>query len=171
MRSLPPKTQWLITLLVLWGLPSISVSQSIDRQVFGASGTQAIQGNLALDYTVGEAVIHPLSNHGILLTQGFHQPLLDSVVQIIPISGDLKLRLFPNPFSDWITLVPEGEGYRGALLLRLYDLQGKLVHADHLILSDAHTIRLPNLPAGHYAIHLLDKAQRPVWTGVLQKAK
>lgn len=170
MKRLPPKTQWLFTLLFLWGMLSISYSQSIDRQVLGASGVHAVQGNLALDYTVGEAVVLTLSNHGLLITQGFHQPLLDSIVHTIPVNGDFTLRLFPNPFTDWITIIPEGIGYQGVIAVTMYDMQGRAVFSDKLRMPDTHTLWLSSLPAGAYALHLNDKSGRPLWSGAILKA-
>ncbi|MBS1564576.1 MAG: T9SS type A sorting domain-containing protein [Bacteroidetes bacterium] len=70
-------------------------AQSLDRQVFASAGNTALTtSGLQIDYTIGEPVIAPLSNAGLLLTQGFQQPFsyVLSGNSVFPF-----LAIYPNP--------------------------------------------------------------------------
>ncbi|MBS1604526.1 MAG: T9SS type A sorting domain-containing protein [Bacteroidetes bacterium] len=81
---------------VLLTAPFIRLNaQTIERQVFAAGGGTALAGGgIQIDYTIGEAVVAPLSSSGLLLTQGFQQPFTYVLGSnsIFPF-----LALYPNP--------------------------------------------------------------------------
>ena len=56
-------------------LAGMAHTQSIERQVVGASGSELSSSGSSVIFTVGEAVINQLTN-GTEMNQGFHQ--LDS---------------------------------------------------------------------------------------------
>lgn len=66
------------------------------RQVISASGGTGVAGGIRFDYTIGEAVVSPLSAGPFLLTQGFQQPevLPPAAPGAMPI---VDFTLFPNP--------------------------------------------------------------------------
>lgn len=51
-------------------------AQSLDRSIIGSAGSSVVAPGIQLDYTVGELVISTAAADGIMLTQGFHQPML-----------------------------------------------------------------------------------------------
>jgi hypothetical protein len=64
-----------ILFLIVLGNNILS-AQSIERSVIGASGFSYSGPTFQADCTTGEAVISTFSGGGIILTQGFHQPLI-----------------------------------------------------------------------------------------------
>ncbi|MFT7242557.1 MAG: gliding motility-associated-like protein [Cryomorphaceae bacterium] len=72
----------LIVFMLLLALSS-SAQVVIDRQVIGSSGGSfSLGGNIIMEQTVGESVISTIGNNGLILTQGFHQPLTEGFLSI-----------------------------------------------------------------------------------------
>ncbi len=74
------KTGTFVLILFLIGLSAHNLSaQSIERSVIGSSGFSYSGPTFQADCTTGETVIATFSGGSVILTQGFHQPLvLDS---------------------------------------------------------------------------------------------
>jgi len=69
--------------------------QGLDRYVIASAGsTAASADDMQIDYTIGEPVVAPVANAGLLLTQGFQQPfsyvLGSNAVFLFP-------AIYPNP--------------------------------------------------------------------------
>lgn len=84
-------------LLLLHCVCTSSQAQVIlNRQVTAASGGQGIVQNIHIQYTVGEAVVLPITNGKTLLTQGFQQP--EELPKLPPGTTSVKnYVIFPNP--------------------------------------------------------------------------
>lgn len=96
-----------LSFLTLFFLVVAGFSQvQLERQVIGSAGTSASQGNLQLEYTVGEAVVTTESSGSIILTQGFNQPGDISIGFEAPDYG-LSINAFPNPTSTSLRLEVE----------------------------------------------------------------
>jgi hypothetical protein len=63
------------TLLLFFGLMGQMIGQSIERQVISCMGHSFVNANVQVDFTLGETAIQTFSMNGIVVTQGFHQPL------------------------------------------------------------------------------------------------
>ena len=88
-------------------LATLGFSQvQLERQVIGSAGTSASQGNLQLEYTVGEAVVTTESGGSIILTQGFNQPSPKPIGFNSP-DYELSINAFPNPTSTSLRLEVE----------------------------------------------------------------
>ncbi|NND93864.1 MAG: T9SS type A sorting domain-containing protein [Flavobacteriales bacterium] len=48
-------------------------AQTFDRQVFSSNGGYATNGNLSLEWTLGEIAVKTYTNGNLIVTQGFHQ--------------------------------------------------------------------------------------------------
>lgn len=102
-------------------------AQSISPQVIASAGTHYSNGSAQLSWTVGEPVITTVSNGNNIITQGFHQTLLNiTSVEEQSVAG-VNVTVFPNPTSELvnINLVNNLKD----LQLDLYDMAGKLLQA------------------------------------------
>lgn len=76
-----------ITLLLVCTLSTFAFfnasAQSLTPQVVASGGAYATGGGYSLAYTVGEPVTATLTNGGNILTQGFHQPDLQTIVKLL----------------------------------------------------------------------------------------
>lgn len=60
--------------LIGWLIVNVN-AQTIDLQVISSSGNYSEAGGISLSWTLGEPVIATFENGGLILTQGFQQPL------------------------------------------------------------------------------------------------
>lgn len=116
----------ILTLLPLAGAALVN-GQSISPQVIASAGTHYVGSNAQLSWTIGEPVITTVSNGSNIITQGFHQTLLNvTSVEEQCIAG-VNVSVFPNPTSDVlnINLVNNLKD----LQMDLFDMTGKLLQA------------------------------------------
>jgi Secretion system C-terminal sorting domain len=90
-----------VNALLLFLLPILAQSQSIDRQVLASSGNFVENSTASLSYTVGESVIILGSNGSNVLTQGYQQP---NVVLTTTTGGDCSFLFYPNPLIDYMSI-------------------------------------------------------------------
>lgn len=128
-----------------WGL----YGQSIAPSVLASSGGSGETATNQVDWTLGELAVTTLEASSNKVTQGFHQPNLNSV-NTFDGKPDLVMKLFPNPTHDQVILE-----YSKNIKLQyiLYDARGSLVREADLD-SGATTIDLSNRPAGHYILNV-----------------
>ncbi|HRK27143.1 MAG TPA: hypothetical protein PK239_07615 [Chitinophagales bacterium] len=76
-----------IIILLIWiainGLTHLLYAQSLSPQVVASGGTALTAGGYSLAYTVGETATATLSSGSNILTQGFHQPDLQTLVKML----------------------------------------------------------------------------------------
>lgn len=90
------------------------------------------------------------------LTQGFHQGVEFVKVNLPDENSEqIRLRAYPNPVRDWITVTlknaPEAQ-----IDLRIYNLSGKLMTSLKME-SGQLRIDMSELKSGTYFIHAVDK--------------
>lgn len=62
----------LLTIFCLHSVYLVS-GQSLDRQLFSSSGSEVIQGNFQVSYSLGEPIVALAQANGVLVAQGFQQ--------------------------------------------------------------------------------------------------
>lgn len=77
---------WILAILI----PLLAAPSLIGQEVTASNGASISNANYSLDYTVGEIVVQTASAASSILTQGFHQPLSDTLVS--PVSVHLQLK-------------------------------------------------------------------------------
>lgn len=84
-------------LLLLTCICTSSKAQVVlSRQVVANAGGSGVVQNIQIQYTVGEAIVLPITNGKTLLTQGFQQP--EESLRLPPGVNPVKSYiLFPNP--------------------------------------------------------------------------
>lgn len=141
-------------------------SQELSRQVISASGGQSEVGSLDLSWTMGQAgLVGTFTSPGLTLCAGFQQfdVLIDGITEQV---SDGNLRVYPNPFNDFIVLEMITE-QKASLTLKLFDGSGKLwltkeIHQQPTVINE--TIDMSGLPHGIYYLSVLVDTQNKIST-------
>ena len=136
-------------LLILLCLPMIGFGQVATPSVVSSSGDSYSNGNIIMDYTLGEIVVETFSNTANILTQGFHQGVLKVITAVLDIG--IKTKIYPNPTTNFIII--ELEKNVNAELL-VYDINGKIVIKDRLNNEQQKQLDFGFLNQGNYILHI-----------------
>jgi len=117
--------------------------------VVSSSGDSYSNGNIIMDYTLGEIVVETHTNSTTILTQGFHQGILKVNTSVENI--DIKTKVYPNPTTNF--LIIELEKNVNADIL-VYDINGKLVIKDRLNNEQQKQLDFGFLKQGNYLLHI-----------------
>ena len=143
-------TKLIYTLFAL-GLSLVVSAQSVTPSVLASSGGSGETADYQIDWTLGELAVQTLSDGGQLLTQGFHQPMLNSVGTFDG-RPDIGMQIFPNPTAGMLTISYEQDL---ELHARMFSLNGAQI-ADHILTSGDNTLRLGDLPDGSYVLGIYE---------------
>lgn len=114
-----------IILLISLTFWTSSFSQSISKQVIGATGKTQTNGNVKLSYTIGEPIVGLMTAGGNQLGNGYW-PSLD--LQALSIEDNtlyMQIRVYPNPTSQALYIThPE----LSTFLITIDDMNGKQLY-------------------------------------------
>lgn len=79
---------------------SLSMSQTIARQVIGSSGKTLTNSNLSVSYSVGEPVVGLMTGNGIQLGNGYYPAMDIQALSIDDATLNVDIKLYPNPTSQ-----------------------------------------------------------------------
>ena len=136
-------------LLILLCLPMIGFGQVTSPSVVSSSGDSYSNGNIIMDYTLGEIVVETHTNSTTILTQGFHQGILKVNTSVENI--DIKTKIYPNPTTNFIIIELEKNVNADILV---YDINGKIVINDKLINEQKKQLDFSFLTQGNYFLHI-----------------
>jgi hypothetical protein len=136
-------------LLILLCLPILGFGQVTSPSVVSSSGDSYSNGNVIMDYTLGEIVVETHTNSTTILTQGFHQEILKITTEVVNI--DIKTKVYPNPTTNF--LIVELEKNVNADIL-VYDINGKIVIKDRLNNEQQKQLDFSFLKQGNYLLHI-----------------
>ena len=136
-------------LLILLFLPILGFGQVTSPSVVSSSGDSYSNGNVIMDYTLGEIVVETHTNSTTILTQGFHQGILKVNTSVENI--DIKTKVYPNPTTNF--LIVELEKNVNADIL-VYDINGKIVIKDRLNNEQQKQLDFSFLKQGNYLLHI-----------------
>jgi hypothetical protein len=136
-------------LLILLCLPMIGFGQVTSPSVVSSSGDSYSNGNVIMDYTLGEIVVEAYGSPTTILTQGFHQEILRITTEVVNI--DIKTKVYPNPTTNF--LIIELEKNVNADIL-VYDINGKIVIKDRLNNEQQKQLDFSFLKQGNYFLHI-----------------
>ena len=136
-------------LLILLCLPMIGFGQVTTPSVVSSSGDSYSNGNIIMDYTLGEIAIETYTNGSTILTQGFHQEILKITIQVEDLS--IKTKIYPNPTTDLLIIELEKNVIADILV---YDINGKIVIKDKLRDEKQKQLDFSFLTQGNYLLHI-----------------
>lgn len=151
------KVQIGIGLLVFFA-QHLLCAQTVERDVLSNGGGSFSGSGFQVDYTVGELAVNTLTNLTYTLTQGFQQPLYDTLTSIFQLEDtEYTIFCYPNPVNDIFTLELFGGKLTDARL-ELMDLNGRILLEDNIIYhSDhyMHSYNIEDLPPNFYFLSIL----------------
>ena len=141
----------LISLLSMVVAMGSIAAQDLERTVVATAGETFAANNLILDWTLGEIMTETYTGT-VVLTQGFHQPTLNttSVEPSAAAFGDIQV--YPNPTTGQLFIERESSEL---LQVRLFNAQGQTVLRAQMQTSFS-TLDLSALPASLYVLQLSD---------------
>ena len=144
-----------ISLLVIFLLNiGLIVETAHAQQTPATAGGTLFNGSGSITYTIGESVAQTLTNANVILTQGFHQPIL-SVAVVQALSGlDYTVSTFPNPTSDFVWLKINKPSVVGLQYL-LFDFKGTLL-TQKSIAGNETVVPFNHLNSGVYLLKVQD---------------
>lgn len=128
--------------------------------IAGSSKTlQTSKGKYVVSQSLGQSsVIGTYSQNGYYLRQGFQQPHNKIVVQKSIQTSSLKALVFPNPFSERITISFK-EQITNNILVEIHDVAGKMVYNHQFLPSKTIQFNLNNLSAGSYVLKAISNGK------------
>ncbi|MCC7246509.1 MAG: T9SS type A sorting domain-containing protein [Saprospiraceae bacterium] len=142
----------LLLLVMLMGLNAQA------QQVVASASGGGNAGGVLVDWTVGEmTLVNTASGGGLIVTQGFHQPIDGAIPTSEPYLEDGVVQVFPNPTSATLyigtTLEPQH-----ALDCQIFDLKGRLVQnaefSNAPSMKQPETLNMQSLAAGTYLLRV-----------------
>ena len=133
-------------------------AQRITPTVVSNAGNAQKAGSYSLEWTLGEFMVETLKGPSATITQGFHQTNLTVVSTVNP--GIAGLNVYPNPFTDFLTLENHSQQ---VLQLHLLTIDGKCIESTVLQLGNQNW-SLQHIPAGSYLLEATTEQQRQIFT-------
>lgn len=144
--------KYLLNCLLLLACLSLHAQNvNLSPEVVATAGDSQSNGTLNVDWTLGEIAVESFAGT-IVLTQGFHQPTVQttSIEDFASRFGTIKV--YPNPTASTISIEREKSGN---LQLTLLDLKGStLLQTDLNTMTS--TLDLSHFPSGIYVLRLSD---------------
>lgn len=140
-----------LIIMILFVVEAFSVSSQ--EVVSPAGETQTISGT-EISWTIGEPVIETAASVSNILTQGFHQSKLTVTAIDELLSSDFKLKVYPNPTSEFVTIhfnKPDKNP-----VYSLLGLKGNLIETK-TISSTETSVNLQNFASGTYLLKISGK--------------
>lgn len=128
-------------------------AQIIQPFVVNASGGFIQNSTVNVEWSLGELAVTTIGTPNNLLTQGFLQPLLDSISGVSYHFDEGEIVAFPNPVSSNLFFKTSSSNIATVLVA---DVLGRVV----LETDFTHKIDLHLLVSGAYFIFLVDKEQQ-----------
>lgn len=126
-------------------------AQHLSPEVVATAGESFSTNSLTLDWTLGEVMTETYSGT-IVLTQGFHQPALQTTSLEDLDSHVGTVTVYPNPTTDRISIQTEKTGVLQAVL---WDMSGRVVLQATTSATNTE-LDLSELPDGIYLLNLSD---------------
>ena len=145
------RNSFLIALL----LPCFIVqSQTINQEVIASQGSFDVGNSMTLEWTLGELSVETLNDKSMLYTQGFHQPVLKSLVNISDESFISSL-VYPNPTKNSVEILLSNYD-EDIFYIKMSDIHGRLIkqQTSHLKTSSL-KVDVSKLPSGIYLLQIL----------------
>ncbi len=136
-----------------------SSASLLAQEIITTDGNFSSNAQGSLSWTLGEPVTETFSDGNNLLTQGFQQNY-ESLLSVDGPENLPSLELFPNPFSEDLTL--QYSGSDASILIEIYDAQSRRVLSKNYPLNGSMisvTLELSELSTGHYQVRIARENQ------------
>jgi hypothetical protein len=135
------------------------MAQSASPEIIGSAGDHSISSSGAVSWTIGEPVTDSYYGTNNIITKGFHQPKIISVISVPDINLEQSVYLYPNPVINNLTL-DFTKMQAGKYDIDIYDVAGQIVK--NLIVTigneeQQENIDLTELTDGLYFIRIINE--------------
>ena len=131
----------------------IPAGAQLKQEVIASAGGNSINGDISLSWTIGETIIPTFTKGDLVLSHGFHQPLIVTSVKET-LKDYVDIQVFPNPTSDIVNLL-FASPVEGETTVNIIDYQGKLIKVDIIESTIVEKqINMQYFPAGIYYLCL-----------------
>jgi hypothetical protein len=127
--------------------------QSVEPSAMVSAGGHEATVNVSISWSVGEPVIATFTNNNLILTQGFHQPMIASVISSLTNSLNNTIEVYPNPAQDMLFIYSQeymDKDYR----VELYDINGQQ-YVSKSIFGKNNVLDLKNYSPGTYILRII----------------
>lgn len=164
------------------GLAYMGVAQSLSPSVISSSGAVSQGEHIQLEWTLGEPAVQSLRTSDGLITEGFHQPILNVEALEVPenppdfamdsvVEGELKITIAPNPVQALLSIQIESDMDQQGIIF-LSDLSGKkLQQTDANLLNERLEWDFSPFPSGMYLLSFYTKKGELLKTFKVTKVK
>ena len=139
------------TIVLFSLLSTLSVSA---QEVVATQGDSYSNGDVSMDFTIGEVIINTGTDGTNDITQGFHQTNW-YFVGLVDHSPSYEATIFPNPTSEVLNI---RTSTFANVTYTLYDAQGKLV-MQNILSAEQTPIQVSQLAPGSYSLTLNNQTQ------------
>ena len=116
-------------------------------------------GGIQLAWTLGETAVARWNTPQGMVTEGFHQPILE--VTLLPEYTAPTVRIAPNPVQSTLNVQLQ-EQTKQSLFANLVDVQGRVVIQRTTLQLGNTEMDLSNLPAGLYFLNVMPQQGKPI---------
>jgi len=147
----------LTIIVILLGIISIN-AQSVSRYAVNTAGGSVSNDEYSIDYAIGEVFTASYDSDDYIITEGFIQPEVTTIVDAINVLEDNdNIVIYPNPVIENINL--KLKGFEGKTInVRLIDITGKLrLDDEYKIKNETEEIQIDakDLSQGIYFVNIL----------------
>lgn len=144
-----------VLLIAPLAISTISFSQSLSPSIVSTQSGYDKSDKMILEWTLGENSVETLSQKDRIYSQGFHQPLMDRILDTKSLPDDVFI--YPNPVKTLLN-IQILQASQKLLNVDMYDVQGRLVkHTTTAFMADKKvTLSVEDLPTGIYILQLTD---------------
>ncbi|WP_235297925.1 T9SS type A sorting domain-containing protein [Portibacter marinus] len=154
-------------------------AQSLSSEVISSEGNVSNTSTLSIEWTLGELMVNSVHTDNLILTEGFHQPLLEviGISDLFPLAlrngndliKEVKVNAWPNPFHETVNIQVEMP-YDQELLVQCFNAQGRRMAQQKQILSNnISEVSLDGYASGLYFLKVSDLAHRHLKTMIINK--
>lgn len=144
--------QYILLLTLL--LPFSVTAQSLSNWVIGSGGSSSSAASTQLEWTLGETFVSSTTTRQGMLTEGFHQPILEvRMIQEQDFTSETDIQVYPNPTSSELFVnlnqISAQEQYYW-----LFNMEGQIVDKGNLGTGQTQTIDLERMVPGTYLLKI-----------------
>ena len=128
------------------------ISQELSHHVISSAGDEASNGNIQLNWTLGELATTTLTSTDETLTQGFQQAELIRV-NTREVREFVKISAYPNPFDQYVNIQKDTDQ---TLYVECIDLLGRTLKMETLT-QETQTLHLDELASAMYFLKITNE--------------
>ncbi len=130
-------------------------SQQIERQVYGPNGASVKNGEIWLEYTIGEMAVQNFINSDLNLQEGFHQVFGKNIILTHP----TVMKVYPNPAITYLQIDIPDEMVNEAFY-NFTEITGKVLFekesSNTKLMANNTVIDMVQFPSGIYVLSIFN---------------